>query len=319
MKDRKNKISAYFKLRKKIIEYLQQNKYDIVHINSGSIPTELACLSAAKKVGVKAIAHSHSTQPKVLNGGIKKIIKDIFDPICRRYICNNSSLQFACSDAAGEYLFGKKAIIHKSYHKIMNAVNADLFRFDIVQREKIRKDYCLDNEVKVFGYVGRLSTDKNILFIIEAFYEIHKLNPKSILWLVGDGEEREAVVKKIHEYCLDSYVVLFGQRHDVPMLIQGFDCFIMPSLDEGLSLVLIEAQAAGLQVFAFDSLSIEHAITELLHFIPYGSTAEEYAKCVINIIDHMPDRKDMYNKIVQQGYEIKSAVKELENLYKSIL
>ena len=49
LKDRKNKISAYFKLRKKIIEYLQQNKYDIVHINSGSIPTELACLSAAKK------------------------------------------------------------------------------------------------------------------------------------------------------------------------------------------------------------------------------------------------------------------------------
>lgn len=319
LKDRGNSIKNYLNLRGELIKVLNATKYDIVHINSGSMPTEVVCLNAIKSNNIKVIAHSHSTKPKILNSSLKSRIKNSLSPFFRLYICRTSDYLFACSIAAGEHLFGRQAIKKKSFHMICNAVNAEKFRFDPQRRIAVRNTFLENVNIQVFGYVGRLSKDKNILFILDVFKAIHECNEKSELWLIGDGEEKEGLQRKISEYGLTSFVKLLGQRNDVATLMQGADCFIMPSLDEGLSLTIIEAQAAGLPVFAYDSLSREHAITRLMRFVPFGADGHTYASCVLNDLKYMPERYDTYQEIVDKGYEINSAVKKMEVLYLNLL
>ena len=98
-------------------------------------------------------------------------------------------------------------------------------------------------------------------------------------------------------------------------LMQGMDMFLFPSLYEGLSIVTIEAQASGLLLVASDSISPEHKVTDLVHFLKLEKGAEFWAQEILGIMKNQADRRDMSAEILSAGYEIKQAANELENFY----
>ena len=102
----------------------------------------------------------------------------------------------------------------------------------------------------VVGTVGRLSSEKGASFLIEAAAKICPDFPRAFFVLVGDGPMRSALEARVRELGMEGQFLFTGQRHDVQQIYRAFDIFVLPSLEEGMPMALLEAMAAGLPVVA---------------------------------------------------------------------
>lgn len=277
--------------------FKEHKEYKIVHCHMESIGTILFLV--AKLNGVKIrIGHAHTTSTNNnLKGFVKKIISKPF-----KY---TTTTNFACSFDAGEYLFK-----NKKYEVIPNAIDIDKFKFDENSRTYLRKELGLEG-YQVIGHAGRMDKGKNQLFLIDIFNEYLKINSKSKLVLVGDGELRDEIIDRIKELNIEDKVLLLGVRKDVNKLYSAFDLFVFPSLFEGLGIVLIEAQVNGLTCLVSDNIP---KITKISNKIKYLSL-EDKSSWINEIKNSRKGSHQVkYNKLID-NYDIKILVKKLEKIY----
>lgn len=258
-------VPKYQKLPKylKALEDLfRKNQYHIVHSNINTL--SVFPLYAAKKAGLPVrISHSHSTSNA--REWKRNIIKNILRPFSKRYATD----YFACSELAGRYLFGNKTFDHGEVKIIHNAIDLDKFKFDPEARKKLRKELDIKEKTVVIGHVGRFVKQKNHDFLIDVFNEYHAKNPDSKLLLVGTGPLEEKIKAKVEKLNFSDSVLFLGQREDTNKLYSAMDVFCLPSLYEGLGMVLIEAQMNGLPCLASDKVPKEAKITENIDFIVF--------------------------------------------------
>ena len=296
---RKNPIRNFFD----IVKIVKNNEYIIIHRHTGNSISNIDLL-AAKVGGAHAIiSHSHAVQAG--KKWLHYLSKVIFNVKCEKY---------ACSNAAGEWLFGKRAVTNNEVHIIPNAIDAEKFRYDSKKREVLRKTYCVENNL-VVGHVGSFTSVKNHEFAIEIFAEIKKKNKNAVLWLIGEGILKTQIEKKVKELNLDDKVVFWGNRQDVADLMQAMDKFLFPSLHEGMGIVAIEAQCAGLPCYvSADVVPLEVDVTKSVQFISLKDSAKQWAE---NILRDKPnqERLEGYRKIKQAGFDIRDAVRDLEQRY----
>ena len=168
------------------------------------------------------------------------------------------------------------------------------------------------------GHVGRFSYQKNHEFLIEIFNEIHKILSEAELLLIGDAVEDKTYLnkakQKVKDLGLEENVKFLGIRNDVPELMQTMDCFVLPSRFEGLPMVGIEAQAAGLPCYFSDVITEEVKITDLVNFISLNKSPKFWAKEVIKSRNFK--RKDISNKIIEAGFDINTEINKIEKFYK---
>lgn len=313
LKANNNGIQEYKALIQKLKEFFKDNRYDIVHINTSNVYVN-ACVSFFASKNAICIAHSHNTKATGKYGNfIKKAFKSIVKELCRNYILKTDQYYFACSKAAGANLFGEKMLCSPKFKVIHNAIDISKYVFNPDTRMKYR-----NSEKIVFGYIGRLTKQKNPDFLIDVFKEIHQINKNTELWIIGEGELQGNIEKKISNLELNESTVLWGRREDIAQLMQAIDVFLLPSLYEGLSIAVIEAQASGLPVYASDSISIEHKVTDLIQFLPLKSGAKYWATKIVKDLPALGFRKDTRDEMVQAGYEINEAAMILEQLYISM-
>src|SRR5690606_15972476 len=116
-----------------------------------------------------------------------------------------------------------------------------------VDGRSLRADLNIPPNAFVIGHVGRFAEQKNHRFLIEIAAEVCHHDRNARFLLVGDGPLRPRIEQQVAQAGLGERVIFAGLRADVPALMTGvMDCFLLPSLFEGLGIVLIEAQAAGL-------------------------------------------------------------------------
>ena len=241
----------------------RKNQYRIVHSNVNTL--SVFPLYAAKKAGVPVrISHSHSTSNA--REWKRNIIKNILRPFSKKYATD----YFACSELAGRYLFGNKAFDQNKVKIIHNAIDLDKFKFDSDARKKLRKELDVDEKTTVIGHVGRFVQQKNHDFLINVFNEYHTKNPDSKLLLIGTGPLEEKIKTKVEKLNLTDSVLFLGQRNDTNKLYSVMDVFCLPSLYEGLGMVLIEAQVNGLPCVASDKVPNEAKVTENFFFLPFN-------------------------------------------------
>ena len=301
------KPTDYFNYFKKIDEFFSQhNDYKVVHLHSSS--KNFYILKSAKKYGIPVrIAHSHNIGFQSKNK-IQIMIGNVCKPLLKKYATD----YFACAYLAGEWLFGKKAVKDGKVRVIHNAVEYEKFKFNEKKRIEIRNRLNI-NEKLVIGNVGRFSEQKNHEFLIDIFNEIHKKNKMSTLMLIGKGEKEEIIRKKVKELGLENDVIFMGFCDNVNELMWAMDIFLMPSLHEGLPVVGIEAQAAGLPCFMSKYvITDEVKITELVKFIELKQSPREWAEEILN---SDLSRKNTKAEIEQARYLIMDTAKELENFY----
>lgn len=195
----------------------------------------------AKRYGLeKFIVHCHATKysDKTLNAARNRIL---CLPI--RFM---KVERFACSEAAGKFLYGEKMLKAGKVFIMHNAIDCEKFRFRPEVRERLRKEMGLEGKF-VIGHVGRFERQKNHEFLIEVFAECKKEIDSCILLLIGEGSLRAKIEKKVVEKGLENSILFLTKRNDMEYLYQVMDLFVLPSLYEGLPVACLEAQVSGLK------------------------------------------------------------------------
>ncbi len=283
--------------------FANHSEYKVVHshINENSS----FVLRAAKKAGIpERIAHSHLSDLQI-------DYKLPFRLYARYYLKNNSSRFFACSKNAGQWLFGTKIANSKDMLVLNNAVNTEEFISTDKVRNKTKEELGLQNKL-VIGHVGRFNKQKNHSFLIDIFKSVHDKNKNAVLVLVGDGDLRKIIEKKVSNLGLTSSVKFLGIRSDIPKLMQAMDIFLFPSLFEGLPVVLVEAQAAGLKCIVSNTITRESDITGRIDFLSLKQSAKEWAD---QIFLSKFEREDTKEKIRESGYDSITNAKWLSEYY----
>ena len=304
------KIPPYqkaFKYHKELKKVLKENNYKIVHSHISTM--SVFSLFAAKCAGVPVrIAHSHSTTNKKEKK--KNLMKQVLRPFSKVFATN----YMCCSELAGRWLFGDKEYDKGNVYLLNNAIDLDKFKYDEKLRKKKRKELGIKDDTLVIGHLGRFVAQKNHTFLIDIFNEIHKKNNNSILLLAGQGPLMEDIKNKVKDLNLDDSVKFLGQRNDANELYQAFDVFLLPSLYEGLPVVGVEAQAAGLLCYLSDDMTKETKVLDITKFMSLNNTPEEWAD---NILDDVKKYKriDTSKEMTAKNFNIKEEAKKLEEYY----
>ena len=299
---------SYIK-QKKVMDkfYKEHHDYKVVHLHSSS--KNFFVLREAKKYGIPVrIAHSHN-----IGFQTKNKVKILIGNILKNALIKNSTNYFACSKLAGEWLFGDEITKSDKFKVIHNAVEYDKFKFNSEVRQNIRKELNISDDCILFGNVGRFTNQKNHTFLIDIFNEIHKLNANTKLILIGIGEKEEEIKQKVKDLEIEKDVIFAGFRKNVNEFMSVMDAFLMPSLYEGLPVVGVEAQAAGLPCFmSKDVITDEVKITSGVHFIPLEKSAKKWAEEILN---SDLERKNTEEELKEAGYFIDDMARSLAEYY----
>ena len=178
--------------------------------------------------------------------------------------------------------------------------------------KKLRKELGIEDKI-VIGHAGRFCEQKNHKFLIDVFKKIADLENNAVLLLIGAGETFERIKEQVQEYGLEERVIFLGVRKDIASLYQAMDCFVFPSLFEGLGIVAIEAQCSGLPVVGSDVIPKEAAVTNQFHYMSLDDSADEWAKKILEVTKQ--ERKAEIDKIRAAGYDVHDVAEYLEDFY----
>ncbi|MGL5384023.1 MAG: glycosyltransferase family 1 protein [Culicoidibacterales bacterium] len=292
----------FIKNTREVLKVLNQGKYDVVHLHANALVYVTPIILAKfLKVPIR-IVHSHNSQ------SISKFGK-VLHTINKKVINQFANKNLACSDLAGEWMFGKN-----SFEVVENGINTDKFLFSDVKRAEMRKKINCHEEI-IVGHVGRFEEQKNHRFLLEVFSEFHKLEPKSKLCLIGEGSLRVEIEKKVINLGLQKKVIFLGKDEVVADWYNAFDVFLMPSKYEGLAIVLIESQTNGLPSLVANTVSKSSKITNHIVFEDLNKSSEQWANHLISIAKQPIDRKKSKHQVDISGYSTKTTVRRLEEIY----
>ena len=289
---------------RELIRLMREQQWPIVHSNINTL--SVFPLLAAKKTRVPVrIAHSHSTMGK--GEFAKNAIKLVLRPFANVY----PTVRFACSHYAGEWLFGKNA----DFTVIPNAIELDKFRFDAGVRQKTRQELGIADDTFLIGHVGRFMPQKNQTFLVDVLADLLPKRPDTMLVFVGDGPDKSAVQQHAIELGIADHVLFLGQRSDVNRLYQAFDVFCLPSLYEGLGIVAVEAQVAGLPCLLGNTVPPEADVTAKSCFLRI-TDVKIWSEVLSNLI--VSDRSGQVNGDIEE-YDIQRCATRLVREYESLV
>lgn len=296
---------GHFGYIKALNQFFAENKeYHIIHSHMDKMSGIVLREAKRNKIPVR-IAHSHNTSSE------GSIAAKLYKWYAGRNILSNSTHHFACSSEAAKWLFHSKA---KETTILKNGIESEKFSFSPIIRQEVREELGLNNDF-VIGHVGRFNHQKNHSFLIDLFSKISKAIPDAKLLLVGDGELRIDMEKKVTNLGLDQKVFFLGVRSDIHRLLQGFDLFLFPSLHEGLPVTLIEAQGAGLPCIISDAISRE--VDMGLDLIKFVSLEEKESIWINEVKKTAANQRSRFvsDQLMKNGYDIKGAAAWTEEFY----
>ncbi len=286
--------------------FRNHSEYKIIHGHLRS--TAAIYLMEAKKTGCYTIAHSHATS----NGyGISGIIKNILQ-YPTRYI---SDYCMGCSQQANDWMFGRRKARSKTCIILRNGIDVKRFLFNEKERSETRTSLGIEDASFVIGTVGRLVEQKNQKLLIQAFSLAIQTRRDLMLLIIGDGPLRKQLYELTEKLGISNKVKFLGSRNDVDKLMQAFDLFATSSVNEGLGIAIIEAQAADLPVVVSPAIPQEAYITEKIRRMNDYSV-DTWKNAMLNSI--VTKRNDRSAEIRKAGYDIHTIADELSEFYYAI-
>lgn len=289
----KNIISYYKKLK----DIINEVKPDIIHVHS--FFTRPLILTVISKIN-KIILHAHSSKLTKNETIGKKITK---------ILLKDKYIYLACSKEAGECYFGKD----RNIEVITNGINFNNFKYNSLAKKNYINDLSLENK-KIVGMIGRLSYPKNHKFAVKIFEELKKIDENYILLLIGNEADEKEIPKLIKEKGLEKEVRLLGARSDIKGLLSLIDVYLMPSIFEGLSVGLLEAQASGVQCLVSDVITPKNRVTNNVTVLSLNDNPKIWAEKIIELYSKGRENID-YNKLSESEYSIKVFTKKIERIY----
>lgn len=294
-------------LKEPIKKYIAKNKYDLVHIHSGSISFLAYAAMAAKSAGVdRIIVHSHATASPSLK---HSIVRSVYG----RIVEGNAAIFCACSYDAGKDAF-PIASKHNKVIVISNGINLADYTRNKTKRNTIREELHISPNEYVIGHVGRFSLSKNHRFLVDLFSLVLKQIPEARLLLIGDGELRNEIESMSERLGLKKKIIFTGNIDNVADYFQAMDIFLFPSSFEGFGYVALEAQAAGIPCIISDGVPDETMIGENIIKLQLNEPLIWREKILENK-DAEP--VDNSRAITEAGYDIESTISKVLEIYRT--
>ena len=280
----------YFKFLKELKDVYKNNSFDYIHFNLMDLSCFERITYANKYSNAKLIIHSHCGSSE----GLEKMsfISQKLHKIGLKKIKKIPHYNVACGKKAGIWMHGTEPFLIFN-----NGIDLNKFKYSNLYREKIRKELNIKKEDICIGLVAKLEVQKNPLFLLEIFKEYYKMNDKSHLVLIGEGSLKDELEAKIKEWGLNTKVHLLGKRIDAYKYYSAFDLVVMPSLFEGLSITLCEAQVNGLKCYTSEQVDRSSNISGNVSFLSLDLSPYEWANYInnhnnerdINVLSKIPD------------------------------
>lgn len=310
---RSNNILKHLKIVKLV---LKNNHYDIVHAHTGSSAFLTLLQAQLQSVPIR-IVHSHGTkQVGYVNKSIKNIIGTKILDLSKMLLKFPATEYAACSNLAGEYLFGKNS--QKRVNFIKNAIDAETFKFSKENREYNRTKFNVDEDTLLLGQIGRFDINKNQIFTLEILEKLLNEGIKVKLIFIGEGETLEDILFEINKRNLSSKIILIDKTDQVYKVMSAIDVLLLPSHHEGLPLVTIEAQANGLPTIVSDNVSDEVILSDFIKQLPL-TDKEKWISVLKDKSFTKNIREQGRDVIIKSGYNIKENGVLLSNWYEELI
>jgi glycosyltransferase involved in cell wall biosynthesis len=303
--------------KRKFIENIRKyGPYDVVHSHvfgfSGYI------LKLAHKLGIPIrISHSHNTHDSRKSSLLRRVY--------RMYMCllikKHATHMLGCSRDACVSLFGTRCFEDPRVTIFPNAIQLEPFAKLPVDRSKLKQRLGFAKDEILIGHIGRFHQQKNHTFLLNIFSSFAKIRPTSKLLLVGDGPLRKSIELQAIDLGIADNVLFLGLRKDIPEILGALDAFVLPSLYEGLGIVLIEAQAAGVPCLISDVVPYEADLgLGMISRLSTRDTSQRWSDMLEELIHRrkeIPDWEQRSIALAQHGYDIRVSTSKLERLYEN--
>lgn len=298
---------------KELVNAIKENgPYDVVHahtlFNSG------IAMLAAKKCGIKIrISHAHTTLDNSSSIARKMYINGM------RFLINKHSTKtLACSKEAGKYLFGEKEINKDKYQYFPNLIDYEvLLEKPIKEVELFKNDEGLNKGI-VIGHIGTFKESKNHKLLLEICKHMNEQNIDTKLLLVGDGGLRSELENLAKQYKITDKVKFVGVREDINVMLHSMNVFVFPSIFEGLGLVLLEAQAAGLPCIVSEAIQPEADLgINLVNKLKLSDGVKVWSDEIIKLANKRENNIEAIKNIFEdKGYSKSKCIEKLMKIYK---
>ena len=203
-----------------------------------------------------------------------------------------------------------------------NSIDYKRFANVLISKKQIREKENFPADCFIFGTVGRLVPTKGQIYLVRAFAKVKQEIPSSYLVFIGDGRLRSELEKEIAAAGLTNSVRFLGRREDVPELLRAMDCFVLPSVAEGLPTVILEAMAAGVPCIASAVGGIPEIIADNKTGFLVPPMDEKTLAVVMITAAKKPQQEikvvvDNAREMVRNFYDHENIIRKLEYLYQT--
>jgi glycosyltransferase involved in cell wall biosynthesis len=288
--------------------------YDVVHSHVHDFSGYV--LRLARQAGVPMrIAHSHCDLSHIEQQS--GFFRRRYLRLMKGWMHKHATAGLGCSRRAAQSLFGADWESDPRYRLFFCGIDPSPFEKG-GPSSRLREEFGFPPDAFVVGHVGRFAEQKNHRFLIEIAAELIRRHPSARLVLVGDGPLRPEIEQQVREAGIAEQVVFAGLRRDVPQMMTNlFDAFLLPSHFEGLPIVMLEAQAAGLPCVYSNVVDEDTVvIPELMRSESLAEPASHWADALWSLHQKYPVRLDTaLNTFSESPFHIRRCVEGLEELY----
>lgn len=272
------RIAQYVRTFRRLLQ--EHGPYDVAHSHvhhySGAV------LRWSRQCGIPTrIAHSHNDTRG--EDASACLLRRGYHALMRRWISHHATHGLAASREAALSLFGVDWAKDRKFRVLSCGVDLASFHVSRV-RDEIRREFGFADGQFVVGHVGRFTEQKNHAFLVKIVHLAVALNDNVRFLWIGDGPLREPIRAELTRRGLADRVVFAGLRSDVQQVLSAMDAFVFPSLNEGLPLALVEAQAAGLSCLISSTISPEAIVVPpLVRALSLDEGADVWAAALLAI------------------------------------
>ena len=340
-RDKYNVMVAYMKGEGKLVEDFREAGVKVFNLkmrNRADLGAVIRLYRLLKRENIQLL-HTHLIQADICGflagkmAGIPIIISTKHNPDEFRkkfsipvwldgIFANHSDRIIAVSYAVKDFLINWEKISKDKFTVIHNGIDLEEFNINIDISKK-KRQLGINLSSKVLGSIGRFNEQKGYKFLLKAISEILENVPDVRFIFVGDGPLRRELEKMTRELKVDQNVIFTGIRRDIPEIFSIMDVFIMPSIFEGLPLILLEAMAMGKPVIASRVGGIPEIVRhEVTGILVEPANPSAIANSIVKLLKDPVGAKrigDSGREEVKRRFTIDTMTEKIEALYNGIL
>ncbi len=312
------RISPFYDLKAffALIKILRQERPDIVHTHT----SKAGILGRWAAFFARVPIIIHTPHGHVFWGYFGRC-KVLFCIILERLTACITDKIIALTDQEKKDHLHFRIASEDKFSVLHSGINLDKFFNTSVDSAGMKRELGIPEDNLVVGTAGRLTPIKGQKYLIEAARKIVDIRPDTTFVFLGDGELLNELKNIASKLGIEENVRFPGWRPDVAEVMSAFDIFVLPSLNEGMGRVLVEAMAMGKPIVASDVGGIPDLVIHGKngYLVPVGDV-ETLAARIKELLDDSGKREEMGNtgRRYAAGYSSEAMVKKIDQLYREL-